>query len=216
MLSIHALEHSSAARLVGGVHERLHGVQQRVKSEPLLRADAHHGGGWGPCCLRRLPQPPRDLLPVLERLGEVRGEVVHLVQRNHVRPLRVFRVVHPELVPDSDVVAHGVGRGGVHDVEQGARPPEVPEEYPPEPLALVRPLNQPGEVREHRALGLLSPRAPEGAERFELVVRDLLPVDVLVRRLVLVAGAQHAKVGHERGEGVRSDLRRRAGESGED
>ena len=65
----------------------------------------------------------------LQRSGPlVDTRKVGLVERQHVRPFAVLRVIEPQLATDGEVVAQRVGRGAVHHVQQHARAAQVPQE----------------------------------------------------------------------------------------
>lgn len=64
--------------------------------------------------------------------------LVALVERDHVRARAVLGVVHAQLLAHRVVVGGGVGRAGVHHVQQRARAAQVAQEVAAEAAPLVR------------------------------------------------------------------------------
>lgn len=101
-------------------------LEQQLRVLPRHCADAHQRRR-PPQALPVLLQRRRKLPPELrEALGHPRD--VRLVQREHVRPGGVVRVVQAQLLADGQVVPDGSLTRGVDDNDHAARAAEVAEE----------------------------------------------------------------------------------------
>ena len=129
---------------------------------------------------------------------------VDLVRGDELRARRQLGRVGPELRLDRPPVLHRVASGGgieVEEVDEDARPLEMPEEAEPETLALRRARDQPGHVRDDEAPLRVEPDEPERRDqRRERIVGDLRPRGRETGdqgRLARVREAHHPDVGQE-------------------